>query len=946
MSKQSSRSTPPAATGAIPGPRESNGPKTKEAKESKEAKEPFKPSAKSKEPSPGAKSANGSIEPKLKREADKSDPNGVKAKESTKDLRESTKNAKEGSKNARENLKDPKEKEKGPRRFRGDVEPFNPSGAYTPQMYPPQGPYPLQPLYNQQPQFVYGNQMLPYYPMMGYPDLMYQQYQFYAMANQFTPPYNQMNMNGYAPRKKHGKYYPQGQNNVSLTHPHTPVQHPSQGHPHTLGPHLTHAHGQAQQSQHNQGQYYNNWQQESFPEPPSAPAKQTQQAVQSQPPTPAAQPAVPAELISAPAEGTQPPAEESESTSESVSESPKPVLASPDNTSQSSPSETVPRNGRLLVNITADEVAQERKSTAAHLRLLLAAKSARVDQYLMQNDADFVINHHAGYRLHDHNTCNEYFKQAFPSAANGTDPNINDPNDSSLPSQKINLNWASFLQTTRKQPKPASSVTKSSSALDSSSESPAQSVSVTPSRLPDVETDRIPQSLGLLTMKVLFDPSFDLQRCDLFNVKPRGLTNSGNICYMNAVLQCLILCEPFNKLLRYVEEKSIGSLSDNSPNPLIDAAISFFVDFVTIPPPSKPNSSQVNSEGIVVGKPLSPESLYMKLIENPKFKHLKWGQQEDAEEFLGYLLDGLHEEFVKAEATVSQEELEKLFHKYSQSLDSLLAEELKARMKNAARLVRSTESKHVEDTEEVESDNSGWSEVGSGKRVNKKRVMEVEPSPITSIFGGSFRSVLTVPKAKESQSITIDPYRCILLDISHRETETIEDALSRFTEVEKIPYKSDGGKDVIARKQSFIEKLPEVLILQLKRFSFEAHQLHEFVADEAEVDTEQSNSHQIGTIEKVMKNIKYELDLTVPVECLSSGVRNVESRDYRLVGVIYHHGRNAEGGHYTCDVLRSKTDKKWLRIDDTAVESITADAVVGKPASRDKSAYILMYQRA
>lgn len=605
----------------------------------------------------------------------------------------------------------------------------------------------------------------------------------------------------------------------------------------------------------------------------------------------------------------------------------------------------MPKNGRFLANITEEEVAQERKSSAAHLRLLMAAKTARVDQYLIHNEGDFVINHHAGYRLHDHNSSNEYYKHIFPGAANGTDPNVNDANDSSLPSQKTNLNWASFLQTTRKQPKYATPVAKDASALDSATESPTHSGSVTPSRLPETDSDKLPQSLGLLTMKVLFDPKFDLDRCDLFNVKPRGLTNSGNICYMNAVLQCLILCEPFNKLLRYVEEKSIGSLGNESLNPLIDAAISFFEDFVTIPASSKPNTSLVNSEGIVVGKPLSPESLYMKLIENPKFKHLKWGQQEDAEEFLGYLLDGLHEEFVKAEATVSQEELEKLFHKYSQSLDSLLAEELKARMKNAARLVRSTESKHVEDTEEVESDNSGWSEVGSGKKVNKKRVMEVEPSPITSIFGGSFRSVLTVPKAKESQSITIDPYRCILLDISHRETETIEDALSRFTEVEKIPYKSDGGKEVIARKQSFIEKLPEVLILQLKRFSFEAQQMQEFLSDETGADREQTNSHQIGTIEKVMKNIKYELDLTVPLECLSSGVRHAESRNYLLVGVIYHHGRNAEGGHYTCDVLRSKTDKKWLRIDDTAVEAITADAVVGKPAAKDKSAYILMYQR-
>lgn len=929
MSKQSSRSTPPAPNGAFPhGPKEAKDAKPKDStKSAKSAKEPRA----SKDPSPvtvDARTSNGLSDPAKASAHSKRNPSPT-ASAASASMSKDTKDTKGKPKDP----KDPKDN-KGPRRFRGDVEPFNPSGAYTPQMYPPQGPYPLQPFYNQQPQFVYGNQMLPYYPMMGYPDLMYQQYQFYAMANQFTPPYNQMNINGYAPRKKHGKFYPQGQNYAQ-----------------------SHAQGQSHGQSNPSGQYHNNWQPhgsaQGFTETSLSPHVTPPPLHSSMPSSPV--PATPVshnptateEVLAEPQVNPLPTTPQPENPPQELNS----ATSVSDSLTQASSevvqleSLTVPDNGRLLFNLTEELIEQESKSRAAQLRQLLAIKSTCLNQHLMQNDSDFVISHDAGFYVRDHNSGNEYYKRIFSGASNGTTPNNNDPNDSSLSSQKNNLNWASFLQTTKKPLKATPSVTKNASGLDSVPDSSISEDAATHPVAFEPAVDQSPQSLGLLTAKMLFDPYFDFELCDAFDVKPRGLTNSGNICYMNAVLQCLILCEPFNKLLRLVEEKSIGSLGKNSPHPLIDAAISFFVDFVTVPTSSKPNTSLVNSEGIVVGKPLSPENLYMRLIENPKFKHLKWGQQEDAEEFLGYLLDGLHEEFVKAEATVSVDEMEMLFSRYSQSLDSLLAEELKARMKNAARLVRSTERKHVEDTEEVESDNSGWSEVGSGKRVNKKRVMEVEPSPITSIFGGNFRSVLIVPKAKEAQSITIDPYRCILLDISHKETETIEDALKRFTEVEEIPFKSEGGKEVIARKQSFIENLPDILILQLKRFSFEQQQLPDFVADKKDIETDISNSHQMGTIEKVMKNIRYELDLTVPLECLSSAARQSGTRNYHLVGVIYHHGRNAEGGHYTCDVLRSKTDNKWLRIDDTAVETVTAEAVVGKPAARDKSAYILMYQR-
>ncbi len=63
---------------------------------------------------------------------------------------------------------------------------------------------------------------------------------------------------------------------------------------------------------------------------------------------------------------------------------------------------------------------------------------------------------------------------------------------------------------------------------------------------------------------------------------------------------------------------------------------------------------------------------------------------------------------------------------------------------------------------------------------------------------------------------------------------------------------------------------------------------------------------------------------------------------------MYHHGKYASGGHYTLDILRQDSSK-WLRIDDTQIETITESEVAtltpDKDLDKDKSAYILFYQR-
>ena len=62
--------------------------------------------------------------------------------------------------------------------------------------------------------------------------------------------------------------------------------------------------------------------------------------------------------------------------------------------------------------------------------------------------------------------------------------------------------------------------------------------------------------------------------------------------------------------------------------------------------------------------------------------------------------------------------------------------------------------------------------------------------------------------------------------------------------------------------------------------------------------------------------------------------------------VVYHHGKSATGGHYTCDILRQ--NNQWLHVDDTTITLISAEDVVVTDIptqATDRLAYLLFYMR-
>ncbi|KAI9336787.1 hypothetical protein BDR26DRAFT_896957 [Obelidium mucronatum] len=230
-------------------------------------------------------------------------------------------------------------------------------------------------------------------------------------------------------------------------------------------------------------------------------------------------------------------------------------------------------------------------------------------------------------------------------------------------------------------------------------------------------------------------------------IKPRGLLNVGNMCFMNVILQPLLHCPPFYNLIKQLSKQ---------------LHIFFFNEFEEEDANSRPTKRSVIDS-------FEPGYVHTALRSMKNVDSVK-GRQEDAEEFLGFLLDGLHEELV------------------------LLRKEGKEGNAEGRESPNGTDSKN---------DASSWVEVGSKKKTTVTRSTEVKETPVINIFGGRTRSVLKALGDKES--VTVEPFQSLQLDIA-----TIHGFTSQAL-----------GVPVDATKQNFIEHFPPILILHIKRFVFD-----------------------------------------------------------------------------------------------------------------------------
>ncbi|XP_037372173.1 ubiquitin carboxyl-terminal hydrolase 10 [Talpa occidentalis] len=477
------------------------------------------------------------------------------------------------------------------------------------------------------------------------------------------------------------------------------------------------------------------------------------------------------------------------------------------------------------------------------------------------------------------------------SLCSPSDPQVSSAG--ALPGSQPAKSWASLFHDS----KPASSLPVAS--VETKYPPPATSPMVSEKQV-EVKEGLVPVSEDPVAIKI----AELLENVTLVHkpvsLQPRGLINKGNWCYINATLQALVACPPMYHLMKFIPLYSKVQRPCTS-TPMIDSFVRLMNEFTNMPVPPKPRQALGDKivRDIRPGVAFEPTYIY-RLLTVIKSSLSEKGRQEDAEEYLGFILNGLHEEMLT---------LKKLLSPSNEKLN-----------------ISNGPKSHSVNEEEQEEEGAGsedeWEQVGPRNKTSVTRQADFVQTPITGIFGGHIRSVVYQQSSKESA--TLQPFFTLQLDIQSDKIRTVQDALESLVARESVQgYTTKTKQEVEISRRVTLEKLPPVLVLHLKRFVYE----------------------KTGGCQKLIKNIEYPVDLEISKELLSPGVKNKNfkcHRTYRLFAVVYHHGSSATGGHYTTDVFQIGLNG-WLRIDDQTVKVIHQYQVV-KPTA-DRTAYLLYYRR-
>lgn len=325
-----------------------------------------------------------------------------------------------------------------------------------------------------------------------------------------------------------------------------------------------------------------------------------------------------------------------------------------------------------------------------------------------------------------------------------------------------------------------------------------------------------------------------------------GLKNLGNTCFMNSILQCVSNTRP---LMEYCLRNEYAGDLNTSLSTMKGSLFKSFANVI---------KTMWKTNDIVV-----PSEMRSQIIRfAPKFVGYA---QHDAEEFLNYLLKGLHEDvnLVKKKASIKFDE---------QAWD---------RMSDVEK-----SEEHWSNNLKIE--NSRISEIFSGQLKSTLKCMKCDHrSPTFEVFW-----LLPVPIPTKLSSIKLDD--CIKLFM----TEEILDG-------EDKPTCSKCKEKRRSAKRYAIERPPSVLVIQLKRF-LRAHY----------------------TMQKIDVNVNYPLVLDMS-KYLSKNVESSSVGNgsclYDLYAISLHSG-SGSSGHYVAFCKHPYT-RKWHCFNDSGVREISEGSV-------------------
>ncbi|XP_044270841.1 ubiquitin carboxyl-terminal hydrolase 10 [Tribolium madens] len=373
------------------------------------------------------------------------------------------------------------------------------------------------------------------------------------------------------------------------------------------------------------------------------------------------------------------------------------------------------------------------------------------------------------------------------------------------------------------------------------------------------------------------------------SLQPRGLINKSNYCYINSILQALLACPPVYNLLVGLSEQNTTAQKEKA-TPIIDGMCRFVKEFQHLPAGLRVNrrndKNQKKEQGVMIDYdlPFEPSWIYKMLNGVRSDLFLVEGRQEDAEEFLGCLLNGLNDEMLE--------------------LMKLVKSDL---------TINKCESKAGDHESDKE-----WQVMGPKNKGSITRQMEFVKTPISNIFGGFLKS--RIHRAGDHSTYNIQPFFTLQLNIE--KVKTVREALEALVSKNQLEGVTNEktNEEVEAWQQVTLEELPVILILHLKCFDF-----------------------KLDGCTKIVKALEFPIDLKIDSKLLSSKPMSPKEKQYKLFAVVYHDGKEATKGHYITDAFHVGYSS-WIRYDDASVKSVQEDYVLKPQGTRVP--YLLFYRRS
>eukprot|EP00743_Colponemidia_sp_Colp-15_P010279 GILK01011304.1.p1 GENE.GILK01011304.1~~GILK01011304.1.p1 ORF type:complete len:590 (-),score=84.15 GILK01011304.1:61-1830(-) len=396
-----------------------------------------------------------------------------------------------------------------------------------------------------------------------------------------------------------------------------------------------------------------------------------------------------------------------------------------------------------------------------------------------------------------------------------------------------------------------------------------------------------------------------------------GLQNLGNTCFMNACLQCLSQTEPLRDYIlsgQYRQEiNSSNSLSMKGE--LIEAFASLVADLWAN------HSSAVSPARVkyVIGR-WAPQFIGY--------------NQQDCQEFLRFLLDGLHEDTNRVQniPTVGSPQIQPLSPRSPTIINEPLssASNLRnlvmqrpisevcyeiTRPQSVMQMANQAESSHsrrasLERSSRPEDENVLVHKLAQASWKNYKNRND---SFISDLFSGQLQSTLTCTVCGY-RSYCFDPFLDLSIPIPSVAGDngpvTLEDCLAKFTEEEHLAENEQTYCDRceaprICTKRLALYRLPKILVIHLKRFSYT-----ENVRDKL--------STQVTCNREAF-------DMSTYLTSTAALAFPTQSCIYDLYAVSNHTG-GLGGGHYTAHCLNA-SNGVWYSFNDSIVVEDESSAV-------------------